>query len=274
MLTPCKNFYGMARGAHQQLYGLMLQMNRLLQQTTELTELADAVFALRKTEELLEDTRKECSKLLELAEQVTCIRWLACSDHEPIRSEYCTASPDVKQTVAIPSKSSPEYAALLKHYGIPEGSPFVPHWPSLLKQVSADLAAGGSIPPGCDPNKMIRVCKVRTLTKKKPILDEGEAVPLISVEALKESYSVHMALSALDSPALLELSKLVAHMQHTEATDIGIAVDEEVQYNAAIAEDKARIEAAREQGVVPAAPEFMDADSGILKAVDPKDDVF
>jgi hypothetical protein len=267
MKKELKELYGYSRKVHQESYKRLLALERLLTQEGELTELGDAVFALRKTEELLEDARKECGKLLTLMEKLTCLRWLATSKtHEPIRTEYCTASPDVKQTVSVPPKDSDDYKSLLKHFEIPDGAPFMPHWPSLLKRVSADIAAGQPIPPGCDPSKMVQVCVVRTLKKKRPILDEGEAPALEDPEVLRRSYALFDALWMMPWVPLKNLADaLMAPVDEArELINADYAAEEnaDVQTENEILADAERRKAAVSASDLPGAPSFMDEDCG------------
>ncbi len=271
MKEVVRKVYAEARAAHERCYRQIMDAQRALVAEGDLRELGDAVFALKKSEDLLEDARKECGKLKSLVEKITCVRWLNQGDHDPIRTEYCTASPDIKQTVSVPSKDSPEYKALLTHFGIPEGAPFAPHWPSLMKQVSANLAAGQPIPAGCDPNKMIEVCVVRTLKKGRPILDEGEALPYESPEVLRDAAELLFQLDQLDfNPIMRQLAvasdpaamTIVARLgvlsgltRNLEARDTDKLDDENAEVQSEIDADAGRKQAAVSN--LPAAPDFM-----------------
>ncbi len=171
----------------------------------------------------------------------------------------------------MPSKDSPEYKALLTHFGIPEGAPFAPHWPSLMKQVSANLAAGQPIPAGCDPNKMIEVCVVRTLKKGRPILDEGEALPYESPEVLKQAADLLARLDDFDfNPLMRQLMVVTDPAAMGVAAQIGFLSGTTHGFKAADAEKLAKedaetqaeidADAGRKQAAVsnlPAAPDFM-----------------
>lgn len=222
MRPICKRLFAQARAAHYRMCELTQELQRELVSSADLSELADAVFALRKSEDLLEDARKECGVLLTLMEKVTCLRWLAdqTQKHEPIRTEYCTASPDVKQTVKTPRKDTPEYGQLLAHFGVPAGVPFAPHWPSMLKRIDADLAAGKPLPPGCDPNEMLQVCVVRTLKRKRPILDEGEAVDLATPDCLKSSYVLVDAIREIPLDSIHHLLSAIEGMRTVKSVDM------------------------------------------------------
>jgi hypothetical protein len=183
------SLYERARVTHAEAYQLAQDLKRALGGSGDPEELADAILALKQSAKLLDDARKECGKVCELFERLCCLAWLTRGTGEPIRTPYTTASPTCKQVPAVPARDSAEYARLLEHYGIPEGSPFRPHWPSLLDAVSRDLAAGKTIPPGCDPARMLQVFRVTTRLKQS-LLPANEVLRQPDPDLLRSLYEI------------------------------------------------------------------------------------
>ena len=199
MRLESKKAYQKAREAHWEIVQQSELLRLALSSSGNISELADALYALKQIAELCDDARKEANRLIELFEKLTCRLWVLQDNGDLIRTEYCTASPDIKQTVKTPKEGTPEYAEFASSFGVPPDVPFRPHWPSIIKRVSEDMAAGKPLPPGCDPREIINICKVG-IRKKRAILDEGELPPVQTTEKLRKLTEVLKALVVLDSP--------------------------------------------------------------------------
>jgi len=159
----------------------------------DLEALVDSIYALKEAAAALEDIRREVKKLYEFFERLACMCWTLKGDYEPIRTEKCTGSPEVKQTVVTPKYGSPEYELMREYFKIPEGVPFRPHWPSMLERISEDIAKGGNIPPGCDPSKMLPQYRV-TIRNKKGV----EPGVISDPELLKKQQNIMKAAAKTD----------------------------------------------------------------------------
>lgn len=217
MRPESRTAFEAARAAHAAVYEQLIRLRRVLDSSGDAEELCDAVYALRETSALLDDARKETDKLKELFEKLCCLSWLA-TDGSPIRTDYCTGSPDVRQAPITPRPDTPEYAEMCKHFGIDPTSPFRPHWPTMVERVTEDARQGRPLPPGVDPAKTLSVFKV-SVRKKRPIIDdEDEDAALQEPEVLR---AVVVLSDALDTgkSELIESAKarLVEQLVHAKA---------------------------------------------------------
>lgn len=139
-------------------------------------EHADAAYAFRETHKLIDDVRKRLEDLRKLSEKMACVIAAATFDADTIRTDYCSATPDVKPIASVPSRSRQpeEYAKLMSWLGVPEGlwstnddhAPIKPHWPGVMEMLDREMRAGRPLPPGIDPNKTYNEYKLVIRGKK------------------------------------------------------------------------------------------------------------
>lgn len=207
MLKELQDLYLLARTTHQTAYTLMVAAEQQIKSARSKEELADAVYALKAIVDLFDDSRKESQRRVELAEKMCCMIWASdiMADGAPIRTPYCTASPEMKETPKTPKAGTPEYAEFCAHFGIDASTPFRPHWPSVLEASMQRLRDGLPPIPGCDPNDVWTVFRVTT-RKKKGVAPDGVAYDEPSLDALKRSYEREQKLAA----ALATITDLTA----------------------------------------------------------------
>lgn len=193
MIDEVKAAYAAARRAHWELADATERTRVALARSPDVGELADAVYALRETSTLLEDLRKEADRLKGELERQCCATWVKIGRGDPVRTAYCTGSPDVKQTPKTPRPGTPEYGEFCRHFGVDPGGFFRPHWPSLLEAMTDAASRGLPAPPGCDPAQTWTVFKVK-VTKRRPVLDGDEAPEVQRPEHLRELYDLMKAL--------------------------------------------------------------------------------
>lgn len=227
MLSEAKTVYREAREAHARAYRAIVELQRGVASSGNIQELTDAIYSLRETAGLLDDARKEASKLMELLMVRCCALWTA-TDGSPIRTEYCIGSPDIKKNVKVPKGGTADYDAFCKHFGVDPKIPFRPHWPEMLERISADIAAGKPCPPGCDPAEMVTKFVV-SVRKKRPILDETEAPVVHHVEVLPEMYKVLDAISAVNVDALNALFLAIGAYQDVLVDEANMEADDETE---------------------------------------------
>jgi hypothetical protein len=174
MKSSDKSVYAHVRKVHASLCMVIPDVERDLVQNN-LQGVADTVYAMKEALKFVDHIKKEIGRVQKLAEKLCCLGWVTKGDGQPVRTDYCIGSPNVEEVPKTPKEGTEEYSQLIKYYGVPEGTPFRPHWPALLKRVSADLANGLPIPPGCDPNATWSVYSVTT-RKKQPVLCDDETV--------------------------------------------------------------------------------------------------
>jgi len=131
---------------------------------------ADVGFAMKEIDKLLHDIGVEVRKTLELAEMLACRVWLRSEGDEPIRTEYCTASPRLKMQPAVPKKDTPELAELLDWLGMSKNHGAVRiHWPTLCDLVTQCVENGWPIPKCIDPSSLFEPEMKLTFLKKKDV---------------------------------------------------------------------------------------------------------
>jgi hypothetical protein len=154
--------YQKLRAAWEDVARLEVHASQAIKKCASLVDLADAAYCCREIEKTADDIRKRTIELGEIAQRLACVIEVASEEVEPIRTEYVTATPDVKLIASLPKRSTdPEgFAALMAHLGIPEhawqGGDHAPvqlHWKGLMERINRDSAEGKPLPPGVDPTK-------------------------------------------------------------------------------------------------------------------------
>lgn len=168
-----------ARDGHAASYKAMIETRAALVKSgvPSLTELADAIYALDRVERIADDLRKEARAFREQLDKIACLRWVERGDGEPIRTEHCLGTPQIKQMAPMPNRHKhPErYAALMQHLGIakelwdaPEGfsPPIELKWTGMVDYLTERLANGKPVPPGVDPRATFTIFRVNVRAKK------------------------------------------------------------------------------------------------------------
>lgn len=185
LLQDC---YRTAKAAHEALYIRLQQIRQTLASQT-LEGLADIAYALRESEKYLQDIRKENTATAETAERLCCLRYLEdASNVEPIRTEYCTATPDMKTCAKVPNlKNDPKgYASMMQWLGIDpilwdqgeietesgkEDTEVVSvHWPGFTALLGRLAANGLPLPDGIEVDATYHLYKLR-IRKRKGVID-------------------------------------------------------------------------------------------------------
>ena len=136
-------------------------------QVQDLEELADYGYAMKRLAELVDDTRKHANRISELAQRLQCALQVGLMDLEPVRTEYCTASPAISQQMSVPKKEKdPEqYYAIMDLLGISrevaDKEAVRPHWPGLTEVLTELAQQGKPLPEGINPNNVKPVYSVK-----------------------------------------------------------------------------------------------------------------
>ena len=166
--------YRACEAAHMSIYKAMAAVKQRLPGETSMLEAADAGYALRKAKQYIEDIRSVLTQYEELAIKIACAAWVIQEGQEPIRTHYCTGSPDVKRMVSIPNPKDPNYASFMTALGVPEhlwASDCVrPHWPGMIEYVNRKLQSGEPLPVGTDAAATYAVFKM-TFRGRKEVTD-------------------------------------------------------------------------------------------------------
>lgn len=175
-----------AMRAHSEVVAAEAELRRLLTAEPAVAssreELADAAYALREAEAIVDEGRKKLRGLRELAERMCCMVSAVSGDGECVRTPHCTAIPTVRTNVSVPTRKRDYegWRALMRHLGVPDGLLGGPaesehaaidvHWPGLMDLLSREAAEGKPLPPGVDPNKTVAAYSL-TIRKKKGVTE-------------------------------------------------------------------------------------------------------
>ena len=160
-------FFTDTRKLHSRAIALLAEVNNETRQNADAKQQTDAAYALREIAKLADDIRKCCEQERRIAERMACMLTIQSDGTtQAIKTEYCTATQQVKTLVSIPKQSTdPEgFATLMRYLNVPEALwndavtnakyPAVQlHWPGLCELLSNHCAEGKPLPKGIDPNK-------------------------------------------------------------------------------------------------------------------------
>ena len=172
MLPEAQAAYKIIKQAHAEFYSAIKKIPTVL---PDEKELADIHYAMKECVKFLEDMRSEARKVSDIVTKCACMIWMQEGGGDPIRSEYCTATPDVKQMTNLPRKShNPErFATFMTALGIDEalwnreGPPAVElNWNGMVELVSERLSQGLPLPEGIDPSATYSIFKLHIRGKK------------------------------------------------------------------------------------------------------------
>jgi hypothetical protein len=146
------SFYRQIRECYGRLLLEMEQVRNSIDETADLNEQADRVYALRESEKVMADLAKEVRKLFDLQQKLACITQMTGTQDEAI-TEYCRGKADEKQILDVPYKrdKDPEaFDKIMEHIGVPSSVYMAElvrfHWPNMQDFLNAQLAEGRSIP--------------------------------------------------------------------------------------------------------------------------------
>jgi hypothetical protein len=168
--------YKEARSLHESFVKVDAALRKELTTNPNVEDHADAVYALRELAKLADEVRKKANSISEISQKLACVIQVATKNTDTIRTDHCIGTTDVKPIVTLPKQSTqPEqFAALMNWLGIPaamwdrgdDHSVVKPHWPGMMNYLAEQMAAGRSLPPGVDPNKVYDEYKLTVRSKK------------------------------------------------------------------------------------------------------------
>lgn len=183
MLQQFLDLHKSSFDAAQEVLGKLHEGLVELQKETSKEEYIDAVFAIRKTHQLLADLVKALTKFdREISDKIVTVMALELKEgvlkRGSIKTEYTTAVCKVQNHLPVPKrKSNPElYANLCRYCGIPEDAiksgVFNLTWDGFSEFLSEKLAEGRPLPQGVSLSEMY-IVKSLVLRQNKSLL-EGE----------------------------------------------------------------------------------------------------
>ena len=176
--------------------------------------LADLNYCVKVCEKMMDELRKAYKNVRGSSEQSVCFLWIKQEEGNrgPVRTEYCTVSPDLRIVPKVPSaRQDPgAYVEFCMELGLPqdvaEFGVFSVAWPELVEYTTWLATQGQPLPKGAE-EKMQNIYTTRVLGKKPissgaetlEIYDDGECgvvrvtdtergtVNSVGVQALKSS---------------------------------------------------------------------------------------
>ena len=163
-----RNAYDEILAAHAEFYLHSIQIMDRLKKANQgglsRRDLADVGFIHREAENLLDDWRKDCKARQELIGRILCHLVM----HDPqtmmssnddalrVRGDLCTATCDLAVFCDVPASGTPQWYAILEHYGLPP-EPFLEdgiaslNWNKVKKVAIRCTEAGEPLPKGFSP---------------------------------------------------------------------------------------------------------------------------
>jgi len=162
MLKEAIDIYVEARSAHAKLTHDILKLKHKVGRSggvTDMKELADLALVASDVKKLAEDLESEARQLREISEKVCCLAWMRRGVADNIKTEYVTATPDIKPIPKLPDRRrEPEaYGQLMDGLGVPRAlwdvgddrsAVMQPHWNGMQEYVASLMQQGKPLPPG------------------------------------------------------------------------------------------------------------------------------
>lgn len=184
MPSQAVELYETARAAHETAYKLTQALQQMLPRADNETRV-NIGFACREAFKYLDDARKLAQGAAEQSERIACLDWLQSTiDGEPIKTEYVTASPDMKTQATIPTieKNPDGYHKLMDYLGVDpilrdkgkvltaegeeETEVVKVNWNGFVSLLTRLQAAGYPLPDGIDTNATFTQYRLRYRRKK------------------------------------------------------------------------------------------------------------
>lgn len=161
-----------------------------------LTELADLNYVLENLEQTHLAIVKEIAAVKRQFITILVAGWVQRSltegAPEPVRGRLATASPDVKKNAKLPSFGTNEYAALMRHLGVPDkliaDDRIKPDFKAVQNYLQKALAEGKNV-AGIDPTQLWTESRLSFRGKKVDLRDRAEVAEYMRKEDIKKENS-------------------------------------------------------------------------------------
>lgn len=154
--------YNKVKDAHHAVFIDLQRLRDEIRKQLNLEEIVDVIAILKRSEDLLRDSKTEVSKNFGNLEEVACRLYVASgSIGEPIRTEWVTGSPNAKTLPKIPSKKNDleAFTQLCSHFGLNSEAInyecFRPHWPGMVEYITQCEADFKPLPPGVNKDSLL-----------------------------------------------------------------------------------------------------------------------
>ena len=183
MLKSAVETYKAVKQLHEEGITWLAELRREVSTLRDVNELADIALAMRESEKLADDLRKQLKQFRETAETACCALWVKehVNDEEitSIQTAHVTATPEVTMACGLPSrKKEPEnFAKLMEFLKVPldlcgdeeEAGPVSVNWPRMVEHLSALQSQGLPLPPGIDPAKRYPIYRLSPMRRRKEV---------------------------------------------------------------------------------------------------------
>lgn len=177
MNQPSKQLFKDLQQSYNSLITQVSELSGSLDQEPSLMQLADVGYMAREAEKLANEVKKKLSALHIKAQKVLCLRCLNAEQVEAVETDYCKATPDIKQKATPPTlKREPEaFKELMESLGVDpeyciEFEAVKPNYNGLNDLVTELTALGKPLPKGLSPGKVFDDYIV-SYRRKKGVLD-------------------------------------------------------------------------------------------------------
>lgn len=165
---------------HQALYMSVAEVRSQITNNVELTEVADSALLLRKSAELLHDSKVELDKLTGIMSNTAALVAAAKMEHVP-NGEFANAHFRTKFAANLPSyKTQPElYEKVCNELDVPYNEMARLHYPTVRDHITGIIEKGGLLPPALSTLKQteeVKLVAVETgdvdaaITKCQPLI--------------------------------------------------------------------------------------------------------
>ena len=173
MLPKLRQMYVDAKQVHANLFEDSVHLYTETEKVS-LGDQVDTVYSLKKTEDLLDDLRKELKKVRTRIETRACLAFYA-EEVDSFATSYCSSKVKITQFPAFPAKrdKDPEaFDALLTAMGVPEhliiAETVRPSFEGFKAWFTEQQATGQPLPEGLTADEVYTVYELSTRKKKDP----------------------------------------------------------------------------------------------------------
>ena len=173
--------YAQVKETHESVFVNMQRAKEAVRELQNLEQIVDVIAVLKKSDELLKDTKSQVAALTAKLQEIACKLYMqhgASNIGEPIRTEWVTGTPDIRVKPSLPSfKLNPTmFIAMCNDLGYPleagDAEMFRPHYPSVMTYLSKLQEQCKPMPAWVDTNRSGSEFGVKCLWKRDVEIDD------------------------------------------------------------------------------------------------------
>lgn len=179
MNLKAQSVYRKLQKTYAQILPQLIELSKQLDDETSHSEMADIGYMAREFVKVAEELTKKGKQLHEKSQLSLCSSLMRHNTMDKIKTEYCSATPDIKQIVSAPSlRSNPEAfkKLMVDYFGIDpifcmEFEAVRPNYNGVNDLVTSLTNSGDPLPDGLTPS-VVHDRFVVTYRKRKGVLEE------------------------------------------------------------------------------------------------------